>query len=513
MIGNPSTPRFHKLFWGSSYDRGLDVLLYMWSEIKKEIPDVELHICYGWQTFDAITRGNPERQEWKKGVELLIQQEGIYHYGRINKDKLKELRQGCGIWSYSTYFPEINCITALDCQKDGLVPVTMNYAALSEVVKSGILVKGDIRKPDVQKQYVKQLIELMRNKDRWEEISKKAKKSMKGYYWSDISSKWIDVFKEPIKMPKVSIITPTIRTGFWNIMADNLSKQTYKNFEWIIVDDYKQSRDETAKKYITKYNLDIKYIRGDKSLGKYDRRLGLVRANNQAWKLSTGELLIWLQDFILIDETAVERLVDLYRHNPNTIFAPVDIYYHTKIKPNKNNLEDWFDGQTNIVGNKDWTNIRVKYQGIRPTENNFDFETNFGAIPKSIVEELNGFWEFFDDFLGYDNSEFSLRALKMGYKLLIDDSIIAKCLNLWDHIKGEDENIKGRERLLATPVYLYLVDGLKKGRIPIIRDSKLDDSIHLKFEVPKDIKDEDCANWINNNAENIARRWIKDAIY
>ena len=63
-------------------------------------------------------------------------------------------------------------------------------------------------------------------------------------------------------------------------MAKNLSKQTYKNFEWVIVDDYKEDRSETAKKYAEKYGITIKYVRGDKALGKYDRRHGLARANN-----------------------------------------------------------------------------------------------------------------------------------------------------------------------------------------------------------------------------------------
>jgi len=56
-----------------------------------------------------------------------------------------------------------------------------------------------------------------------------------------MASSYLNRNKQDIK---VSIVTPTNRRGWWNIMANNLSKQTYKNFEWIIVDDYPDARME-----------------------------------------------------------------------------------------------------------------------------------------------------------------------------------------------------------------------------------------------------------------------------
>jgi hypothetical protein len=82
----------------------------MWPEIKQAYPDTELHIAYGWNTFNKLAAGNPERMKWKESIETLMQQEGIYHYGRIGKDQLRVLRGKCGIWAYPTDFKEINCI-------------------------------------------------------------------------------------------------------------------------------------------------------------------------------------------------------------------------------------------------------------------------------------------------------------------------------------------------------------------------------------------------------------------
>lgn len=499
--------RQHKIFWGSSYDRGLDYLLFMWPDIKEKYPDAELHITYGWDLFDALRGGNPERLQWKENVVKMMHQPGIIHWGRVGKTRLKELRQKCGIWAYPTHFQEINCITALECQEDGVVPVTMDDFALSETVGSGIKIKGKIINLDVQDEFKDAIITLMGDTKRWEDESRKAQEFARSYKWDKVAPKWEDYFKQPVKEPLVSVITVTIRTGWWNIMAENLSKQTYKNFEWIIIDDYKEDRSEIAQKYAKKYNLNIRYLRGDKAKAlAYPRRYGLVRANNTGWKAAKGELLVYLQDFILIPTVGLELLVDTYRHHPNALIAPTDQYWFAK-EPDKTNKEDWWNGNTDIIDRFSWRNVRVQFIGLRPTDNPFDFEMNYGAIPKHILDDLNGWWEWFDDGLGYDNTELAYRALQKGYEVLIDDRNEAVCLNLWPIIGGTAENIVERERHLSTPFYTWFKRQMEAGKLPIVRDVKKDEAIHLTFEVPQDVPDSEASEWINAHTKEIVEGW------
>jgi glycosyltransferase involved in cell wall biosynthesis len=161
------TKRFN-LFWGSSYDRGLDMLLPMWKDIKKKFPEATLHICYGWKLFDQGYANNEERMMWKERQQKLMKSKGIYHHGRVGKEELGKIRKKCGIWAYPTYFTEIHCITALDAQSDGCVPVVIDLAALSETVQSGIKVKGDIYDDDTKDKYLKALLELMGDEKAWE---------------------------------------------------------------------------------------------------------------------------------------------------------------------------------------------------------------------------------------------------------------------------------------------------------------------------------------------------------
>lgn len=191
-----ASKRQHKLFWGSSYDRGLDIVLKLWPEILKTVPDAELHICYGWNLFEAVFNDNPERMAWKDKMDKLMTQKGVTHHGRLGKKELDKVRKACGIWFYPTFFQEINCITALQCQNDGVVPVVTNFAALKETVGSGIKVDGDIYLKETQEKILKELLEMMTNEELWEKESRKAKRFAKRYSWDNIAAEWYKHFDD-----------------------------------------------------------------------------------------------------------------------------------------------------------------------------------------------------------------------------------------------------------------------------------------------------------------------------
>jgi glycosyltransferase involved in cell wall biosynthesis len=182
--------RSHKLFWGSSYDRGLQHLLKIWEDVKEQIPDATLDICYGWKLFDIGYGNNPERMAWKDKMVKLMGQEGITEHGRVGKEELKKIRSACGIWAYPTDFDEINCITALECQSEGVVPVVINKAALEETVNSGIKIDGDIYMRETLEDYKNALISLMKDEERWKIESKKAQEFAKKFDWSLIAKNW-----------------------------------------------------------------------------------------------------------------------------------------------------------------------------------------------------------------------------------------------------------------------------------------------------------------------------------
>lgn len=507
--------RQHKLFWGSSYDRGLDILLFMWPDIKAAIPDAELHICYGWDLFIKAARNNPERMAWMNSVMEMMSQDGVFHHGRVGKEELTKIRKECGIWAYTTYFTEINCITALECQRDGLVPVVCNfqdtvngekvYTALNETVFYGVKVDGDMKDQGTKQKFMEELLVLMKNSRKWKELSEKGKEAVKNYAWANIAPQWTISFTEPERQPLVSVITPTIRKGFWNSMAYNLVNQTYKNIEWVVVDDYPEDRSALMAEVCQKYGLRYKYLRGKRNSTK-EFFFYLSSANNVGAFGAEGELLVFLQDFVYPPTNGIEMLVDLYRHNPTAIIAPTDLYHKAKIEPNIES-EDWFNGETNIVGDFMWRNVRNMGRGMRVSENPFEFEANYGAIPKRVVETVGGWYEFFNDGLGFDNTEFAYRALKLGSKIIVDDTNQAICIDHWKPLEDKQEELgEKRTHRLNDPRYYWMIDMIREGKLPMKRSPEVD-TFRLKYDVPENLSKDEAAEWVVENLDQIIKTW------
>lgn len=501
-----------KLWYQSSYDRGLDILLSMWPQIKEAHPDATLDIAYGWDLFDKGYSNNVERMSWKKKVNKLMEQDGITHHGRIGKDELKRLRKKCGILAYPTYFPEIFMIGAVEAQKDGLVPVATRLGALSETAKTGFLIDGDIQDQKTKDDFVETLINLMSNKTLWKKKSKECRKFAQSYGWDGVANKWIDVFKKETDNPKLTVYTPTIREGFWNIMASNLSEQEYKNFEWLIVDDHPEDRKSISEKYAKQYNLEIKYVRGKEQTPK--RRYSLVNANNTMMQEATGEFVVFLQDFILLKSDALAQCANFYKHHPRDLYAPIDAYFEFGVEPDKSKKEDWFDGKLDVIGKFKHNTIRYGDRGFREVKDEFDFEANWGGMPLSVIRDLNGWWEFYDDGMGFDNSEIALRAKKLGSRIFVDEWNVAVCLDHRPLISGDESGSRdNRDINLNDPRHVLLLKLMEKEKVGIVRDEEIDQSIQVDYTVPNtiDLTDADVvASWVRKNSIELADKWMKN---
>lgn len=190
----------HRCIYPSTIDRGLDVLLGMWPSIRKEVPDAELHIYYGFVTYEALNRTNPERMRYLKFIKDSIKElepQGVVYHGRVDHETLADEFRKCDVWLYPTQFPEIHCITALKAQKAGAVPVTTNYAALDETVKYGVKIDGDTYKDAVvQKRFVDEAIRVLKDDEYKESIRPDMAKWADENDWSNVAKRWDDIIKQ-----------------------------------------------------------------------------------------------------------------------------------------------------------------------------------------------------------------------------------------------------------------------------------------------------------------------------
>ncbi len=181
----------HRMIYCSSPDRGLVYLLKMWPDIIKEVPEANLHIYYGFETYDVLHAGNPARAKWKAMVMDMMKQPGIIYHGRIGHTELQKEFAKAGIWAYPTDFDEISCISGMKAQALGAIPVVTNKAALKETVRNGVRVDMEIIKPEAQEEYKNQLIKLLKSPESQQEIRPNMMKwAQENFLWSGVAKQW-----------------------------------------------------------------------------------------------------------------------------------------------------------------------------------------------------------------------------------------------------------------------------------------------------------------------------------
>lgn len=191
MKNQPNQPRTPSVGYFSSYDRGLDTLLDMWPTIRAQVPDATLDIFYGWDTFDAVYKGNTEMMKWKwemtnKFFEL--KDEGVTNHGRVSHEDLAKVMKSLKVWAYPTEFNEISCMAAIKAQEAGMIPVTTYCYALKETV--------------VNPEFSFECTDIYSNKESQAKFVENVAKALKsegfkvkkvdGVYWEKVAQGWAE---------------------------------------------------------------------------------------------------------------------------------------------------------------------------------------------------------------------------------------------------------------------------------------------------------------------------------
>jgi hypothetical protein len=163
-------------------------------------------------------------------------------------------------------------------------------------------------------------------------------------------------------MPKISVLSASIRPEGLEVTRQSLLAQTFRDFEWIV---------------------DINWT-GEPDLNTSYNRM-LRRAN--------GDLMVSLQDHISIAPDALQRAWDYYVAHPDRFVTfPVS----------QGEADKW-----------DWRGALPEHQARE-----MDWECDFGMAPMKALKEIGGFDEHLDSLTwGYDNVNVGVRACMAGYTI------------------------------------------------------------------------------------------------
>jgi glycosyltransferase involved in cell wall biosynthesis len=201
----------NRLVFSSSANRGLDLLLDLFPEVRAEVPDAELHLFYGFDTWEKMAQWN-QWQGQKTAIDALKKRiettPGVVNHGRRGQKELAEAFLAAKIWSYPTAFSETSCISAVEAQAAGCVPVTTKLAALAETVKHGVLVDPPNTSPTYTRTWVSETIRLLHDEKARSQIAEAGRKEALKLSWESLAKQWQDLFFELLEHKRAKPLTP-----------------------------------------------------------------------------------------------------------------------------------------------------------------------------------------------------------------------------------------------------------------------------------------------------------------
>jgi glycosyltransferase involved in cell wall biosynthesis len=191
-------PRNHKrLIYASSPDRGLWYLLDVYERAKEFIPDLELVVAYGFDNIKVVIEKMAKLGDdaiATRTARLLARMEklGVQHLGRLGQFELYKEWLRAGIWCHPSSFPETSCITCMDAQSLGAIPITNPYWAVKENVRHGVLIEGTPQDDALCiSRYVQELLALVNDPDRQAAIRQVMMPwARKRFDWENFVSQW-----------------------------------------------------------------------------------------------------------------------------------------------------------------------------------------------------------------------------------------------------------------------------------------------------------------------------------
>lgn len=154
-----------RIIYSSSPDRGLQTAIYAMQRIRERIPDAELHVYYGFKTWQASAAGNQGQLDLIRHLRDILRENerhGVVYHDRVDQRELAREFMRSSVWGYPTWFSETSCITAMEAQAAGCRIVTSPIAALNETVgPRGVMIPGDWLTPEYMEKYVNAVVTAM----------------------------------------------------------------------------------------------------------------------------------------------------------------------------------------------------------------------------------------------------------------------------------------------------------------------------------------------------------------
>ena len=178
-------------------------------------------------------------------------------------------------------------------------------------------------------------------------------------------------------MPQISVIMPVYnREKFIHTAVNSVINQTFKDWEFIIIDDHSQDKTFEIIKNYSQKDSRIKAFRNEKNSGSSITR-------NKGISLASGDYIIFLDSDDYFKEFAFEQRIKHFEQNPDydfLVFPTVRLNKKTgKTRPyNENIKEDHLEQFLNL--DPVWQTMSPIWKRESVVKNNLKFDTKMTSL-------------------------------------------------------------------------------------------------------------------------------------
>jgi glycosyltransferase involved in cell wall biosynthesis len=180
--------KYPTLVYTSTPFRGLSLMPYIFSEVKKQIPNVKLKVFSSMGVYNNI---NPEAdlQDYGALYETLRRTPGIKYVGSVSQTQLAKELTDATIFAYPNIFPETSCISVMEAMAAGLHIISSKLGALPETLTNfGKLIPVSGNWQNYCDVFVKETVKFIKNSGIYSE--REAEFANKNYTWQKRAGQW-----------------------------------------------------------------------------------------------------------------------------------------------------------------------------------------------------------------------------------------------------------------------------------------------------------------------------------
>ena len=215
-------PRYsERAIYSSSPTRGLELHLDWWPRVRAVVPNAELLVAYGFETWEKMASANGDSEALARINALetrldLMADRGVRMLGRVPPARLYEEMAQAGVWLHPSWdtandreFYEVSCIGAIEAMASGCRVIATHLGALPETVgDGGVLIDVEPNDEGGAQRWVTEIVAAMamgpRSRDLmirggvpdWEDRNALAKRTRDRFAWSGVAAQWETLMRE-----------------------------------------------------------------------------------------------------------------------------------------------------------------------------------------------------------------------------------------------------------------------------------------------------------------------------